>query len=279
IFTLSATLIFIPHPKSSSNTVNMLPFHSLFLYLLSYLTLYCGSTSAALHPQANCSTCLANPIATTYPTNVTGVINATTSVILVPLSYARSLLPTRLANSILTKAYTRFNIPPHVYPLVIEASIDHDIRYSNVPALADFSSFRTTFPFIDLLGDGYSTFRYTGFIYLPPNNPGAIKGSEDYGYNVLPGYFDPYDAPYKLASRKSKDITSAVYTIDNSSTRPRQAGSTRFRPSSSFGKIPLSFYKNVTNQIMFGNKTSVCDKMISFWNTSITTGNYAPKPV
>ncbi|KAL8805683.1 MAG: hypothetical protein Q9182_001827 [Xanthomendoza sp. 2 TL-2023] len=257
----------------------MISFHPLFLYLLSYLILHHSASFAFLHPQANCSTCLPNPIATTYPINVTGVINATTSVLLVPLPYARSLLPTRHANSILTHAYTRFNIPPDVYPLVVESSIDHDIRYSNFPAVADFSAFRATFPFIDLLGDGYSSFRYTGFIYLPPNNPVAIKGSEDYGYTVLPGYFDPHDAPYRFASRKRKDTLSAVYTITNSTNRARLSGSTKFHPSPSFGHIPLSFYKNITNQIMFGNKTSVCDHQTSLWNTSVTTGDYEPKPV
>ncbi|KAL8812138.1 MAG: hypothetical protein Q9200_001255 [Gallowayella weberi] len=257
----------------------MVSFHPLFLYLLSYLTLHHSSSSAFLHPQANCSTCLPNPIATAYPINVTGVINATTSVILVPLPYARSLLPARLANSILNHAYTRFNIPSDAYPIVVESSIDHDIRYGNISVLADFSSFRASFPFIDLLGDGYSNFRYTGFLYLPPNNPVAIKGAEDYGYTAPRGYFDPYDAPYKFTSRKAKETLSAVYTISNSSKRARLAGSTEFHPSPSFGRIPLSFYKNVTNQIQFGNKTSVCDHQTSLWNTSITTGDYEPEPV
>lgn len=30
---------------------------------------------------------------------------------------------------------------------------------------------------------------------------------------------------------------------------------------------------------MFGNNTRVCDRMMSFWNTSITTGAYAPQHV
>ncbi|KAL8752294.1 MAG: hypothetical protein Q9199_005843 [Rusavskia elegans] len=195
-----------------------------------------------------------------------------------PLSYAQSLLPSRFANSILTSAYTRFNISPTVYPLVVESVIDHDIRYNNFPVAADFSSFRITFPFIDLLGDGYSTFRYTGYIYLPPTNLLAINGSQGYGYTVLPGYFDPPDAPYKFASHNGRNRLFNVYEQTPSppnhhhkSPPSKLIGSTHFRPSISQSPIPLSFYKNVTNQIMFGNNTRVCDRMMSFWNTSITT--------
>ncbi|KAI4281195.1 MAG: hypothetical protein L6R38_003886 [Xanthoria sp. 2 TBL-2021] len=251
--------------------------------LLAYFFHLC---CAHLFPQANCSSCLPNPLATTYPNNVTGTINATTSVLLVPISYAQSLLPSRFANSILTTAYARFNISPTVYPLVVESVIDHDIRYNNSPVVADFSSFRITFPFIDLLGDGYSTFRYIGYIYLPPTNLVAINGSQGYGYTVLPAFFDPPDAPYKFASRKGRNRIFNVYEQTPSppnhhhkSPSSKLIGSTHFRPSIPQSPIPLSFYKNVTNQIMFGNNTRVCDRMTSFWNTSITTGAYEPEAV
>ncbi|KAL8771474.1 MAG: hypothetical protein Q9209_003144 [Squamulea sp. 1 TL-2023] len=252
-------------------------------FLLGFLP-FSGFCSALLPAQANCSTCLPNPIATIYPHNVTGTINATTSVVLVPISYARSLLPTRFANAILTSAYTRFNIPPTAYPLVVESVIGHDLRFNNIPAIADFSSFRTTFPFIDLLGNGYSSFRYTGHIYLPPTNFPAIIGSQKYGYSVISGYFDPPDAPYMFASHNGRDITSKVYVPVSIFPNFRRKGSelvasTHFRPASSMGSVPLSFYKNVTNQVQFGNNTEFCDNWITFWNTSITTGAYEPQPV
>ncbi|KAL8913694.1 MAG: hypothetical protein Q9171_001544 [Xanthocarpia ochracea] len=243
--------------------------------------------SATLPPQAYCSSCLPNPIATTYPQNITGTINATTSVLLVPLPYARSLLPSRFANSILTSAYARFNISTKLYPLVVESVIGHDIRYNNFTIVADFSSFRVTFPFIDRLGDGYSSFRYTGYLYLPPSNPLAINGSQEYGFTVLPGYFDPPDAAYKFASRNSKNTISSVYIPASAPPGSRHykgspaklVGATHFRPNLTPSPVPLSFYKNVTNQIMFGNNTRVCGKMISLWNTSITTGAYEPRAV
>ncbi|KAI4120945.1 MAG: hypothetical protein LQ338_006654 [Usnochroma carphineum] len=239
------------------------------------------SASKYLVPQGNCSTCLPNPVAATYPFNVTGTINATTSILLVSLPYARSLLPSRFANSILTHAYTRFNIHPSTYPIIVEATIDHDIRFNNTNVVPDFSSIRVTFPFIDLLGDGYSNFRYTGYIYLSPDNPIAINGSERYGDIVLPAFFDPPDAPYKR-TRDGKAISFAVYT-DNSTSSGRgyqlPVASTLFWNSPTISPVPLAFYKNVTNQPMFGNNTNVCDNMISFWNTTTSTGAYAPQGI
>ena len=186
------------------------------MYSLSILCLLMpllAISVTAVAPQGNCTTCLPNPIATVYPYNVTGTINATTSILLVSIPYARSLLPARFANSILTHAYTRFSILKDRYPIVVEATIHHDIRFDGTNAIADFSSFRITFPFIDLLGDGYSNFRYTGFIYLPADNAIAIGGAKAYGETVLPAFFDPPDAPYE-ATNDGRQTSLAVYTTD-----------------------------------------------------------------
>ena len=234
-----------------------------------------------LGPQGNCTTCLPNPIATVYPYNVTGTINATTSVLLVSIPYARSLLPARFANSILTHAYTRFNIPKNKYPIVIDAAIDHDIRYNNANPVADFSSFRISFPFIDLLGDGYSSFRYIGFMYLPADNAIAIAGTAAYGEIVLPAFFDPPNAPYE-ATNNGRQISFAVYTNDITPTHPgpnQLVARTLFRDFGKISPVPLAFYRNVTNQPMFGNNTSVCDNQISFWNTTTSTSAYEPQGV
>ena len=256
--------------------------HTIYtLFVLCVLPPLLAISVSSFAPQGNCTTCLPNPIATIYPYNVTGTINATTSILLVSISYARSLLPARFADSILTHAYTRFSIPENHYPIVIEATIDHDIRFNNTNLIADFSSVRFTFPFIDLLGDGYSSFRYTGFIYLPADNAFAIGGAEAYGETVLPAFFDPPDAPYE-ATNYGRQISFAVYSPDITLIHPepnRPVARTLFRDSGKIAPVPLAFYKNVTNQPMFGNNTSVCDNMISFWNTTISTGAYEPRGV
>ncbi|KAL8897221.1 MAG: hypothetical protein Q9207_007324 [Kuettlingeria erythrocarpa] len=261
----------------------MYPVPSLSLVPIALFALLALTT--ALAPQANCTTCLPNPIATTYPTNVTGTINATTSVVLVSLPYARSLLPSRFANSVLTHAYTRFNIHPSTYPLVLETAIDHDIRFNNINAVRDFSSLRLTFPFLDLLGDGYSNFRYTGHIYLPPDNILVIDGIEAYGQTVLPAFFDPPDAAYKSA-KNNKLISFTVYANSSTSSsrhhRPcsnHPIASTLFRDIPSIPPVSLSFFKNITNQPLFGNNSNICDNQIALWNTTTSTGAYAPQGI
>lgn len=257
-------------------------FSLLDLLTLVFLLSFSTTCSTALTPQGNCTSCLPNPIATTYPFNITGTINATTSILLVSLPYARSLLPARLANSILTHAYNRFNIHPATYPIVLEATIDHNIKFNNTNVVSDFSSLRLTFPFIDLLGDGYSNFRYTGYIYLPASNPTVITGSEAYGDIAIPAFFDPPDAPYK-STHDRKRISFAVYAGNSTSSghihgpQEQLVASTLFCDIPHISPAPLAFYKNITNQPLFGNNISVCDNMISLWNTTASTGVYAPQ--
>ena len=238
--------------------------------------------STTLHPrapQSNCNACAPNPIASIYPNNVTGTINATTFVLVVPLSYARSLLPPRLAPLILSHAYTRFSIPSTHYPLVLENTIEHDIRYQGIKGVADFSSLRFTFPFLDLLNDNFTCFRYTSYIYLPPTVPIAITGAEGYGVNVISATFDPADAPYKHTSPEKDNFVFSVYPNASQSLGLPPAAFVRFQATSTASALPLAFYKNVTNQPTFGNNTAVCDNLIRFWNTSVSEGGNKPQHV
>ena len=65
-----------------------------------------------------------NPIAQTYPNNVTGTINGTIAVVPIPYSLARSLIPAKYG--ILKSAYKKLlpNLPEDQYP-VCECSLDH----------------------------------------------------------------------------------------------------------------------------------------------------------
>jgi len=78
---------------------------------------------------------------------------------------------------------------------VLENTIEHDIRYKGANATADFSSLRFTFPFIDVLNDDSTCFKYTSYICLPPTVPLATVGAETHGITALPVAFDPADAP------------------------------------------------------------------------------------
>ena len=242
--------------------------------LLLPLVAFLATSLTLPQPQHPCTSCAPNPIATTYPNNATGTINGTIGIVPVPIAYARSLLPSHLSSRILAHAYTRFSIPPTHYPLIIAGVIDHDIRFQNINAVSDFSSFRISFPFIDLLGDGSSCFAYNSYIYLPPTVPVAITGALAYGEGVLNATFDPPDAPYKSVpgATQSGEIIYKVYDA----VTQKFAAALDYKPCGGKDGYPLALYKNITNQPTFGNNTAVCDNQINFWNTSVTTGKNIP---
>ena len=229
--------------------------------------------------QENCTSCAANPLASTYPNIPTALINSTTAVHLVPYAYARELIPSQYA--ILTSAYACFGIPASQYPLIIETTIDHDIRFEGINAVPDFSSFRISFPFVDRLGNGFSSFRFLHYLYLPPTNPLAIAGAVEYGEVVLPGYFDPPGAGYAITPDGSGVEFKVWGDIISEVTNSPPVGEAlyKFTPNStSIAPYPLEFYVNVTRQPQFGINTTVCDNQIRLWNTSVTIGSPAVAP-
>ncbi|KAG6986513.1 hypothetical protein G7Y79_00079g100310 [Physcia stellaris] len=246
--------------------------------VLLSLALFSTLSTAAI--QTNCTTCAPNPIASVYPNNVTGTFNATISVMVVPIDYARSLLPKRLASLILPHAYKRFSIPETHYPLVVENAIEHDIRLQGANFFPDFSSFRLTFPFIDHLSDGFSCFRYIRYIALSELAPLAVGGYGTYGVDIEPASFDPSNAPYQRIDRKQYELAFDVYPGNATAPfhgEPVSAVRSEDRPQDR--GFPLAFYRNVTNQPWFGNNNSICDNMRRYWNTSVSQGVNEPRNV
>jgi len=81
-----------------------------------------------------------NPIATTYPNNATGVLNVTLAILPIPMSTARELIPSEWG--ILESAYRSIlpDFPQGMYPVMIQAGLDHDIQFASLGAsIADFS--------------------------------------------------------------------------------------------------------------------------------------------
>ena len=240
-----------------------------FCLLLLQLTVLLSPLSYA---QQTCTSCGANPIAATYPSLTTGVINATHTILIVPLSFARQLIPPQFP--ILTNAYTRFGISPSQYPIAIDAQIDHDIRQNGLNLVPDFSSLHVSFPFVDLLGDGYSNFRYESYIYLSLLSPIAIIGTEAYNITAVPATFVPGDAAYTQEPWGGLSF-DAYAGLDQMLGNPPSA-SVLLQETNSISPLPLSFFKNITNQPMFGGNGLLCDNMIRFWNTTLSEGANAP---
>ncbi|KAG9005416.1 hypothetical protein FRB94_010895 [Tulasnella sp. JGI-2019a] len=212
-----------------------------------------------------------DPLASTYPNNVTGTINQT--IIVAPISYllARQLIPEKYG---ILPHYAAMlpGFPSKMYPLVLEAKLDHDVQM-NGTSIPDFTSFQITFTFVDLLGDGYSTFRYIP-TDLITNNSLAIARVGLYGTNAIVVDFDPPNDPYAYVPASQGPAPGAIYFKATSTLGAHV--SAKFVPlGTSKGSYLLSFYQNVTNQPTFGDGV-VCDNQLRFFNTRITQGVYAP---
>ena len=208
------------------------------VFVLFFIVVFCSTMGRVSH--VNCSTCAPNIIAEAYPNNATGTINATNFVLTVPLDYARSL------PVVLTHAYTRFSIHPMNYPLVFETAFESDVRYRGINAVPDEPSLRLTFPFIGLLEDNSTCFRYISYIYLS-SEPITSKGSETYGINTIPSRFDPKDEPYMQSSENkhyryvSANSSQKLSKISSQTMTRRTAASVYFHPSNHKGQPSSSF--------------------------------------
>lgn len=107
--------------------MHLLP-HSLLLLL-----------SVALGSAQKCtSQSQPNPVADLYPNDVTGTLNGTITILPIPMTLARGIIPAQY--NILTQAYRSMlpDLPADMYPAVLQVVHDHDLRFGEY-RLDDFS--------------------------------------------------------------------------------------------------------------------------------------------
>lgn len=129
------------------------------------------------------------------------------------------------------------------------------------------------FPFLDLLGDGYSSFRWAPEQLITSDHLIALAGSRDYGTVVSPAAWDPPCDAYRAQPDgstyfKGQSIDSSEF-VEVEMSRLKDM---KLNP------YPLELFKNITNQPTFAN-SSTCDNMIRWFNTSMSVGEFAPRPV
>ena len=113
-------------------------FHFGIVALVGLASLAFGSMSARQTTGASLDQ--PNPIATTYPNNATGVLNATLVILPIPLSKARRFIPAQWG--ILEASYRSLmpDFPAGMYPLFLQAGHDHDIQLAALDLkIPDFS--------------------------------------------------------------------------------------------------------------------------------------------
>ncbi|KAF2494729.1 hypothetical protein BU16DRAFT_511291 [Lophium mytilinum] len=227
-----------------------------------------------------------NPLAKQYfDRRITGTINGTLAVLPIPLSLARSIIPSKY--TILTSAIQAElpDFPLDKYPCLFQASYYHDISSvlnpGSVPqtAVPDFSSASIEFPFVDLLGDNSTSFRWVPEILktITASKIPAITEAREFGTDIHDAVFEPNceayhrepDSDYTTTFGRSVDLrvvghmSADVYS--------------RFKPLGS-GPYHMRFWKNVTNQPSSANGRR-CDEMVRLFNTSVSTGHYQPVEV
>jgi hypothetical protein len=100
-----------------------------------------NSTAAQDQISSTCtSRDLPNPIASDFPNNATGVLNATLVIVPISLETARRLIPSQYG--ILEHAYRSLIpwLPEGKYPLLVQAAHDHDVQLKVIDfKVPDFS--------------------------------------------------------------------------------------------------------------------------------------------
>ncbi|KAI1370415.1 hypothetical protein F4677DRAFT_457892 [Hypoxylon crocopeplum] len=215
-----------------------------------------------------------NEHAQKYPNLASGNLNGTTLIVPIPLTTARQLIPSEYG--IVEKAYKALlpSFPDGMYPMMAQIVHDHDIQLPAYNAsLSDFTRASLEFPFLDIFGNGYSSFRWVGTSMISASNPLAIEASQGYGMAIHPAVFDP------LCDAYSALPSGATYARSWSANGTRGAFmAIEALPSPRTVPYPLDFFRNITNQPVFSN-TQVCDHYLRLFNTSLTTGATAPVPV
>ncbi|KAK2048597.1 hypothetical protein LZ31DRAFT_591563 [Colletotrichum somersetense] len=225
-------------------------------------------TAAAQAAPPTCSTVdQPNPIFSQYPNNATGVLNVTMAIIPIPMTTARQIVPQQYA--ILESAFRALmpDFPTGMYPVIVQAGHDHDIKFQDF-SIADFSRAGFEFPFLDILGDGASSFRWAPAQLISATNPTAISGSEAYGTDVHAATFTPECDAYAALPEGGNSFNAS-------------AGATYMSlemKSSCSSPYTLGMFDAIINQPIFANGTQ-CDQQIRFFNTTLTQGAYAPVPV
>lgn len=131
-----------------------------------------------------------------------------------------------------------------------------------------------SFPFLDLLGDGSTSFTWAPAQMISSSNEMAINGSRDYGTAVTPTTFEPACDAYSRAANGSYSFEGQAADGSGTYAALTFAALAQDTPN----PYPVEFYQNVTNQPIFANGTQ-CDRQVRLFNSTINQGAFAPVPV
>jgi len=162
---------------------------------------YDGTDAGASSSSAASAACTVegspNPISSSYPNDVSGNLNGTAMIVPIPLAQARAAVPAEYG--LLESQWRRWlpEFPEGMYPMLAVGVYDHDLRFPAYNlSTPDFMRAGLEFPFVDVLNDGHSAFRWAANMLLTAGSP-AVAGSEAFGLKVYPAAFDPVCNAYR----------------------------------------------------------------------------------
>ncbi|XDG01837.1 hypothetical protein ABKA04_001452 [Annulohypoxylon sp. FPYF3050] len=245
------------------------------LFYVFILTAIHGTSSLQqkiTSPDGACTTQDApNHHAQQYPHLVSGNLNGTTVIVPIPIKTARRLIPKEYG--IAEAAYRDLLplFPKGMYPMMAQIVHDHDVQLPLYNAsIADFSRASLEFPFVDIFGDGRSSFRWASTFLISSSNDLAIRGAQGYGVTVHPSTFDP---PCDAYAALPNGATYAHSQAAPDSANPNQSAkfmSITSKPSPNLVPYPLEFIKAVTNQPVFAD-TRLCDYFVRIYDTPLSS--------
>jgi hypothetical protein len=125
--------------------------------------------------------------------------------------------------------------------VIIEAVLDHDIEEYGINLVPDFSRVAITYPFVDLLGDGYSNFRYGKYVLITLNAV-ADAGVTIYGEIPVVCTFDPPCDGYAAVPGSPGSVYLNAYQgLDQLLGNP-PAASLQFTDTNSAGPYSIDLY-------------------------------------
>ncbi|KAI1214553.1 uncharacterized protein F4807DRAFT_1604 [Annulohypoxylon truncatum] len=244
-----------------------------YFFILAAIHGTSSSQQRITSPHDTCMTQDApNQHAQQYPEFVSGNLNGTTLIVPISLKTARRLIPKEYG--IAEAAYRELlpSFPKGMYPMMAQIVHDHDIQLPIYNAsIADFSRASLEFPFVDIFGDGRSSFRWASTFLISSSNALAIQGAEGYGVTVHPSTFDPpCDAYAALPNGATYAHSQAAPNPNPGSNSAAKFMSIVAKPSPNRVPYPLDFVRAVTNQPVFAN-AQACDYFVRMFDTPLSS--------
>ncbi|PBP25778.1 hypothetical protein BUE80_DR003295 [Diplocarpon rosae] len=226
-----------------------------------------------------------NPIRAAYPNDVTGTFNGTLAIVPIDLELARSIIPKEWAinQEAWMSLLPQFSVTK--YPLVVRSGVNHDIgKAEPFFGLEDYQSVHIAFPFVDLLGDGFSSFSYVQH-RLVASPQGALWDVDSYGTLRVPAKISPTLEAYKTVNQQGGSYSVALHAFTkkfNNFSSPHKETTISYildhKATDRVTPEELNFLKNVTNQPIFKDGT-LCNNQIFLYDTDLSIGDNSPQKV